>query len=383
MQRDPGALMPAVLDAIPLEIAVLAPDGTITAVNAAWRRLAESAGVAADARAIAGANYLGVCERAMNAGCEEAAAVHAGIRAVLNGETATFTAVYDMSHSGAERCYEVRVVPGAGGAVVTHTDVTARVRAERQVAERTNELMHLSRALTAGTLSGAMAHELNQPLTAILANAQAALRMLDAREPDVPALREMFCDAIRSVQRASEIVSRTRNLLTRDAPRRQEVDINEVVQEAMRMLMNEALLRGVRLTVLRALDLPPVVGDPIQLQQCVMNLALNGFDAMDDMPRSERHLLVHTARAARNSAEIVIEDRGSGIDPAPLQHIFDPFFTTKPNGMGMGLYITREIVRIHGGRITAKRNADRGMRFRIVLPNATVAGERTSGLSAP
>lgn len=373
-----------VLNALPFEIAVLAADGTIEAVNDAWRAAAERAGVSRDANAFVGKNYLDVCRNSARRGNQEAADAGVGIAAVLNGSSTWYQAVYDMSSENVERHFEVQAVPRrGGGAVLTHMDVTARVRAERDAMERARELLHVSRAVTAGTLSGALTHELSQPLTAILANAQAALHMLDAPERDDHALRDAVRDTIRSVQRASEIVQRTRNLLKRDVPARQHVDVNEVVQETTRTLMNEALLRGVRLTVLRALDLPLVYGSPVELQQCVMNLILNGFDAMADIPPVDRHLLVHTGRAGRGGVEIVIEDRGNGIDPNRLDRIFDPFYTTKRNGMGMGLYVTREIVRSHGGRITVKRNPDRGMRFRIVLPRADDTGDRATGISVP
>ena len=383
-QSDDTCLASNVLNALPIEIAVLNAHGTIEAVNDAWRIVASRAGVRAAANAFVGTNYIDVCARAARAGSREAGDALAGIKAVLKGDAARHVSRYDMTHGGAEYTYEMQVVPHAGsGAVIMHADVTACAHAEREAAERTRELLHLSRVLTVGSLSGALTHELNQPLTAILANAQAALRMLETGAPDMHVVGETVRDTVRSVQRASEIVRRTRSLLTRGTPRHEEVDINEVVQEAGRMLSNEALLRGVRLTVLRALDLPDVYGDPIQLQQCVINLMINGFDAMAELPQSERHLLVHTARAGRNNVEIVVEDRGKGIDPARMQHIFDPFYTTKRNGMGLGLYITREIVRSHGGRISVKRNPDRGTRFRITLPSAPASNERMLGASGP
>jgi len=379
----PGVSASDILNAVPGEAAVLRADGVIEAVNERWRSAAEAAGVPREANAFIGRNYLEVCTRAEANGSREAADARTGIGAVLNRSAPEYVAVYDMTHAGRPRWCELRATPRqAGGAVVLHLDVTARIRAEREAAERVRELMHLSRVLTAGTLSGALTHELNQPLTAILANAQAALRMLDTHRVDPAELRETVRDTIRSVQRASEIVQRTRNLLTRNVPPRQELDVNEVVQEAIRMLSNEALLRGVRLTVLRALDLPLVAGDPVQLQQCVINLVLNGFDAMADLPQADRHLLVHTNRVGYGAVEIVVEDRGSGIDTARLDRIFDPYYTTKPQGMGMGLYITREIVHRHGGRIAVKRNVDRGMRFRIVLPSIGSV-DRTPGISVP
>lgn len=372
-----------ILDGLPFEIAALDASGTIEYVNNAWRRAAQVAGVASESDAFVGTNYLAVCDRAARAGQQQAATAAAGIRSVMAGVADQFSIPYDMTHGAQERSFEMQVRPRiGGGAIVTHADATARVRAERQAAERTQELLHLSRALTMGTLSGALTHELNQPLTAILANAQAALRMLEAPEPNTRVVRDSVRDTVRAVQRASEIVRRTRNLLVRTAARREEIDINEVVQEATRLLSNEALLRGIRLTVLRALDLPAVLGDPIQLQQCVLNLVLNGFDAMNDVPTAERHLLVHTARSGKHNVEIVIEDRGIGIEPAGIDRIFDPFYTTKKDGMGMGLFITREIVRSHGGRITFRRNRDRGMRARISLISVETAyASNGSGVS--
>ena len=362
----------AVFESLPNHIAVLDKDGTILRVNRAWRRFAEEHGVPEAVNAFVGASYLDVCRAAALHGVEAAHAVLAGLEAVLAGEQTTFVCDYVHDVRREPRWFELRAERLAepdDGVVVSHLDISARKRAELDAANRLHELAHVSRAVTMGVLAGSAAHELSQPLTAILSNAQAALRFLASDPPQPEMVRDILQDIASADQRASEIIRRIRRLLNKGEPvERVDVDLNDIVQEALRMLADEALLRKVRTTVLREPGLPSVAADPVQLQQVLLNLALNAFEAMDEVPPSERTLVVRTARRAAGQVEVVVLDRGPAVDDLKLLRMFEPFFTTKKTGMGMGLYITRAIIESHGGWISAARAGERGLRITVLLP---------------
>jgi signal transduction histidine kinase len=233
---------------------------------------------------------------------------------------------------------------------------------------RLDRLAHASRAFTIGALGGSVAHELSQPLAAILSNTQAALRLLSADPPQVDLVREILVDIASDDQRAAEIIRRMRRMLQQGEPERVALDVNDVVREAVRLLADEALLRKVRIAVEPQQPLPRIHGDPVQLQQVLLNLLMNAFDAMEAVAAEERRLLLRTSRCGRDLVEIVVADHGPGVERHKLERIFEPFYTTKRTGMGIGLYITRAIVQAHGGRIEAAANGDRGLQVRVALP---------------
>jgi C4-dicarboxylate-specific signal transduction histidine kinase len=246
-----------------------------------------------------------------------------------------------------------------------------RRNAEVEAHERMAELAHMNRRATAGELSASIAHELNQPLGAILTNTETAELLLGSSSPDLQEIKAILADIRRDDQRAGEVIARLRRLLHKAPAEPQAVDANQIVREVFDFLAVQA--RAADVTLNSALDSKPlrVRGDPIQLQQVVLNLVVNGIEAVTSTPNGERRIKGRTDRLDDISVEISIADTGPGISSDRLGHVFDPFFTTKGNGMGMGLSIARTIVEAHGGRIWAENRAGGGGAvFRVSLPLA-------------
>jgi PAS domain S-box-containing protein len=249
-------------------------------------------------------------------------------------------------------------------------DLTERKQAELEAHRSRAEIAHLSRVTMLGELSGSLAHELNQPLTAILSNAQAAQRFLAHDNADLNEVREILQDIVNDDRRAGEVISRLRRLLKQGEVTHLPLDLNEVVQDGLKLIRNDLLNHNLTLQTDFAPALPGIVGDRVQLQQILLNLIVNATEAMVTVGADDRRLRVLTERADADHVSVAVSDRGIGIPPAALGKIFDPFYTTKAGGMGLGLRVCRTIVEAHGGRIVAEPNADRGMTFRFTLPAA-------------
>jgi two-component system sensor kinase FixL len=248
------------------------------------------------------------------------------------------------------------------------TDITARKQAELEQVRQHNEMAHLARVAMMGEMTASLAHELNQPLTAILSNVQTAQRMLDDLAPDLAEIREILSDVVSDNQRASEIIRRLRGLLKKSPPKYQMLNLNDVILEVMRLVRGDALIRHVTVELQLAPHLPAVRGDRIQLQQILLNLWINAIDAMQNDSVSERRLIIATTGMDADEVRVTVTDTGTGIPPDQLEKVFDRFITSKPQGLGMGLAIARSIIQMHGGHIWATNNADRGVTFQFVLP---------------
>ena len=247
-----------------------------------------------------------------------------------------------------------------------------RRKAEIVAHGRLSELALMNRRSTVGELSASVAHELQQPLTAILSNTEAA-QLLLARIPAAGEVMEILADIKRDDVRASEVIKRLRRLLAKAAPEPQEINLNEVVSEVFELLSAQAAARHVTLSTNLALSAPHVSGDRIQLQQVVLNLVMNALDAIVGANGAERRIIGRTSLVGEDSAEVTIEDSGPGITADKQDQIFEPFFTTKDSGMGMGLSIARTIVESHGGRIWAENHRGSGAVFVFSLPLARPA----------
>jgi|GEM_PF-1039376 len=250
-------------------------------------------------------------------------------------------------------------------------DITARKQAELEVEQKRKEVMYLSRVAILGELSGALAHELNQPLTAILSNAQAAQRFLAQDSIDFNELRDILQDVVDEDKRAGEVIRRLRLLFAKGETLRQSVDVNELVSEGLGILRNDLINHGVTLRTDLAPDVPVVNTDRVQLQQVLINLVMNACDAMEPLAASDRLIVVRTAVAADESVRVSVIDQGCGIPFGGLEKIFEPFYTTKERGMGLGLSICRNIVTANGGRLWGENNLDRGASFHFSLPLQT------------
>ena len=249
-------------------------------------------------------------------------------------------------------------------------DITARKEAERDADAQRQELAHMSRVLMLGELSGAIAHELNQPLTAILANAQAAQMMLDRESPDVEEALAALAEIVEDDNRAGQVIQRLRGLLKKDQSRWELIDVNDVVRSTHALIKSEMVNRRIDSTLELATDLDPVNGDPVQLQQVVLNLMVNAMDALGENHPSDRKIIVRTQSAAPAGVEVAVIDNGTGIAPADEPRLLQPFFTTKTHGLGLGLSICSSILRNHGGSFTLAAGALGGAVAVVSLPSA-------------
>jgi two-component system sensor kinase FixL len=239
-----------------------------------------------------------------------------------------------------------------------------------EVHVRRNELAHLSRVSLVAELSSSLAHELNQPLTAIMSNAQAAERFLDAPAPNLALLRQIVGDIASDDRRASEVIGRLRTLLKKAEPKFQILECGELVGDVLKATRGDMVAHDIDVTTDVALDLPAITGDRIQLQQVVINLLVNAVDAVAAQPPHARRITVRAAAGEAGTVEVAVADNGTGIPADRIGRVFEPFFTTKADGLGMGLSISRAIVESHGGRLWATNNPDRGATFHMALPAA-------------
>jgi two-component system sensor kinase FixL len=250
-------------------------------------------------------------------------------------------------------------------------DITARKQAEAEVQRQRTELAQVGRMSTMGQLASALAHELNQPLGAILRNAEAAELFLQAPSPDLDEVRTILADIRKDDQRAGQVIDRMRTLLKRRGLERSSLNMAELVDEVVPLVHPDAVSRKVRLDIQVPRNLPPVCGDRVHLQQVLLNLILNGMDAMGELPAEARRLIVRARQADAGTVEVAVADSGHGVPAEKLARLFEPFFTTKPNGMGLGLPISSTIIQAHGGRIWAE-NGPVGATFFFTVP---VSGE--------
>ena len=243
----------------------------------------------------------------------------------------------------------------------------------RQLAELERErkqqadLAHAGRVALLGELSASLAHELNQPLAAILSNAQAGLRFLADDALDVNEVRASLKDIAEADRRAGEIIRRMRAMMKKGEAQMELRDINADIEQVLVLLHSDLVARNVVAATQLLPGLPPVHGDHIQLQQVLLNLIINGCDAMHDTPPDERRLLITTKRAADDMVQVSVADRGAGVAPQVFEQIFSAFYSTKSNGLGMGLAICRAIIKAHGGLLWAENNPDRGATFHFTL----------------
>lgn len=248
-------------------------------------------------------------------------------------------------------------------------DITSMKEAETEIRKQRAELAHVSRVSTLGQLTSALTHELNQPLGAILRNADAAELFLQDDRPNLPEVRAILADIRKDDLRAGQVIERMRTLLKRRTLVSNPVDLHEVVEDTVILLRPDLLTRQVKLTLVLPERLPVVMGDRVHLQQVLLNLILNALDAMNGNPTDDRELIVRVNVENTNRLEVSIQDCGTGLTPGDLSQLFEPFYTTKPNGMGMGLAISRTIIEAHGGKIRAENNPGRGAAFIFTLPS--------------
>jgi signal transduction histidine kinase/integral membrane sensor domain MASE1 len=368
--RASEAINSAVLASLGSGVAVLDRDGRIIAVNETWTRLACASG-AHDAPGV-GASFLDPCPGQPDAWACDAPETRAAIEAVLAGRAATFSDESPRATPSGDRWLQLTVVPlhrPEGGAVLTYTDVTKRRLAESEASRVREELAHCLRISTIGELTSSIAHELNQPLAAILANAQTGRRLLagPVRLGGPLALDEILSTIISENRRAADVVRRVRLLLRQGTPEVTEIDVNTLAREMLELIANDALIREVALRQDLTSERVVVRGDRVQLRQVLLNLLLNALEALASRD-GERAISVSTQRQPGGRAVLAVEDTGPGLPAGAEGDVFQPFYTTKARGMGMGLSIARSIVEAHGGAITARAAPAGGAVFTFTLP---------------
>ena len=290
---------------------------------------------------------------------------------------------YSLEMQHERRFYEACIVPYDSDKLLSIVrDISDRKRAELDTAAQRQELAHLNRVLILAEQSGALAHELSQPLAAILSNAQAARRLLEQSPLDLDELRAALDDVIKNDRRAGAVIHRLRELLKKSTTVLQPLDVNEITLEALDLTRSDLLLREVPITTRLSTRIPAVLGDRVQLQQVILNLVLNACDAMSTVEPAEREIKLTTV-ADDSFVQIAIADRGVGIPEDQLDSVFEPFVTHRAQGLGLGLAISRSIVRAHQGRIEAQNNADGpGTTFRCFFPVAATTDPGWSSTAA-
>ena len=374
--RASEVMKSSILHSLRSGVAVVDREGRVLALNESWTRLAHE-GASLDLRV--GDNLLEAPTLAVGRTTVPDAEVKAGVVTVLDRIRDSFAHEYSTQSALGPRWWSVIVVPlerPAGGAVVTCADVTQLRRAELDVQRSRQELAHVSRVSTVGELTASLAHELYQPLTAIMTNAQAARRLLSAAPPDLPQVGAILSDIVNDDRRARDVIERLRDLLRKGELEMVKVDLTSIIRDVADLLSSEAILKQVSVSL--DLEREPIVvmGDRVQLQQVLLNLLHNAMEAMGDRGGSDTAVAVQCRRMNGCAAHVSVSDTGPGLHAGAEELVFEPFYTTKRHGMGMGLSIVRSILESHGGAIKAANGGTRGAVFEFTLPLALTEDEQ-------
>ena len=383
-RHDAVQLYKSLLASLHDQVAILDVHGVVIRVNDSWRRHAEVPSPCPFERSQAGEDFLGACRRppamlaALHPGEVNSAPerVLRGTMSVLSGECERFETEYEQEHAGRLEWYTLRVEPldrADGGAVVTRANVSARRLAQLEIEEQRRQLSHLARVAVLGQLSGALAHELRQPLTAILANAEAAKQLVEREVIDIEELRSILHDIVTEDRRAAHVIEGLRAMLKRGETRLQPVAPADLVRETLELAHAEIITRRVSATAIVEPDLPHVLADRVQIQQVLLNLVLNACESMSKTAVPDRSLLL-CASSAGESVRFSVQDFGGGIPEELIDRLFEPFVTTKSEGLGLGLSIARTVVAVHGGRIWAENRDVRGAIVQVLLPAVLAKG---------
>ena len=379
--QDAVQLYRALLASLQDQVAILDADGTVIRVNDSWRRHAGMPSPCPFERVDVGDNFLLACRRAadivatMHPEDRDPASrrIFHGTAAVLLGEYQRYETDYELIHDGQHDWFTMRVESlerADGGAVVTRANISVRRLAQAEVEEQRRQLAHLGRVAVLGQLSGALAHELRQPLAAILANAEAARHLVARARVDVEEIGTILGDVVAEARRAAAVIDGLRAMHQRRDMRLEPIAPEDLVRESLRLAHTEIMTRGVSATWVVESDLPAVLADRVQVQQVLLNLILNACESMGEKDAAER-LLTLGASGCGSHVRFWVRDSGTGIPDALVENLFEPFVTTKPEGLGLGLSIARTVVDTHGGRIWAESTRGAGATISFLLPSAS------------
>jgi len=346
-------------------IAVLDRSGTIIAVNEAWKRSADDEDAPPVVKlGILGANAIDVLGQAVTA------ADVAGAQSVLDGGAAVYGTEYSPASAPRPRWYRMEILAlrrAAGGAVVLHRDITAHPHSQAELQGLRMHIWHAHRVAQLGVIAGSLAHELNQPLAAILSNAQAGLRLMSRDDVDLEEIRAILTDIVFDDKRAASVIVGLRSMMRRRETQREQIDFGRTARDVLALLRSELLAQEVQIDFHAGPDLP-LSADPTQIQQVILNLVMNAMESMSDLPAGERRIEMAVWGTPEGRALFTIRDRGAGIPETMKERVFDAFWTTKPDGMGIGLPICRSIIESHGGQLWFENHAQRGVTFHVSLP---------------
>jgi two-component system sensor kinase FixL len=377
--RASESIKSSILHSLRSGVAVVDRDGRVLALNENWTRLARESG---DSMVAVGENLLQAAPSAAQEDQTSGDDLGAGVLSVLQGVRDSFGYEYTTQLGESPRWWAVVVDPldrPDGGAVVTRADVTELRRAELDVQRIRQELAHVARVSTVGELTTSLAHELYQPLTAIMTNAQAARRMLSTNPPDVSQVHAILSDIVKDDRRASDVIERLRDLLRKGELEMAPVDLASTIRDVADLLHGEAIVKHVLVAL--DLDSDPVIvlGDRVQLQQVLLNLLHNALEAMADGRQPVTMVTVRCRRTVPSTGSgqvrVTVTDTGPGLPAGAEETVFEPFYTTKKDGMGMGLSIVRSILESHGGTIAAVNHERGGAVFEFTLPLAAIDGQ--------
>jgi PAS domain S-box-containing protein len=311
---------------------------------------------------------------------EDRPKISEAIAAAKAGGVGQFQA-FAPSAKGAPRWWDVITTPicNADGEpdqlVAVSRDITERKRAEAEARESEQryhdvqmELAHATRVATVGQLTASIAHEVSQPVSATVSNAQAALRFLHGRPPDLEEVGQALACIVRDGSRAGDVIGRIRELIKKAPPRKDRLEINAAILEVIELTHSEAMKNGVSVKTELALGLPLIRGDRVQLQQVILNLVINAIEAMSSMREGTRELLISTGRTESAGVLVTVRDSGPGLEAGSSERVLEAFYTTKPGGLGLGLSISRSILEAHRGRLWANSNVPRGAMFQFTVP---------------
>jgi C4-dicarboxylate-specific signal transduction histidine kinase len=367
--HESESLKLSLLESMQSSVAVIDGSGTVLEANQQWLNAAPNRGSALRSPVRVGHNYLDACAKA-----SDSERWSAGIRSVLKGTQQSFEVEYEDGESSHPQWYRttaVRLLREGGGAVLNHLNVTQEKLSELEERRLQEELARVNRAAEMGQMAASLAHELAQPLAAVVSNAQAAAHLMNSAEPDLAEIRSALADIVEDNQRAFAVLNHVRSIVKKYTIVLRPVNLNDIVDSVTVIVRDDAVLRGVQMHFMLSPDEVIVQGDIVPLQQVLLNLVHNAMDAMSQLPAERRILtLKTTVLEPKSSGLLLVEDEGPGISEAMKGRLFSPFVTTKTDGLGMGLVICRTIMQNLGGSILCHDVPGRGTAVHVELPLA-------------